>query len=247
VLYRIILVSLLWAACWPPSLAAEDLVARADALCAWGGMQNYQEAIDLYLRFAADHPKDFDAQWKCARALREYGEKAKRQEQEDWKTICVQAGKTGMDHSEKAIELEPDRPEGHYYYGLNAGIYSDGKSILAAMKEGLKNKTQRRIEKAYAIDKMYAEAGPIVIQGRFWAVLPWPLTDKKKSLQYYREYQATPYFEGNVEGQIYLAELLIDMGGKKNKAEARRLLEGAARTEEAYFKEWAERLLAELP
>jgi hypothetical protein len=90
---------------------------------------------------------------------------------------------------------------------------------------------------------MYEDAGSILALGRFWAVLPWPMASKKKSLAYYREYQQTPYFQQRDEGKVYLAELLISMGGKDNKAEAVKILEQSVKTDDTYFKAWAQRLM----
>jgi hypothetical protein len=93
---------------------------------------------------------------------------------------------------------------------------------------------------------MYNKAGPILSLGRFWAVLPWPMRDCKKSLKYYREYQATEYFADNMKAHIYLAELLIQMGGDKNKTEAKGYLEKAIQSDDSYFRDKAEELLAKL-
>jgi hypothetical protein len=82
--------------------------------------------------------------------------------------------------------------------------------------------------------------------GRFWAVLPWPLRDRKKALTYYREYQQTPYFATNTEARLFVAELLIQMGGEENKAEAKGYVEKGLQSDDLYFKDWAERLQAEL-
>jgi hypothetical protein len=151
-----------------------------------------------------------------------------------------------MQYARKAVELKPQRPDGHYYYGLNVGIYSDGVSIFTALKEGLKNKTQQSFEKTYEINKMYKEGGPMLSLGRFWAVLPWPLRDRKKSLAYYREYQETQYFATNTEGQLFLAELLIQIGGNENEAEAGGYLEKGLKSDNPYFKDWAKQLQAKL-
>ena len=43
-----------------------------------------------------------------------------------------------MHYAQKAIDLEPNKPEGYYYYGLSVGIYADGVSVLTALREGLK-------------------------------------------------------------------------------------------------------------
>jgi hypothetical protein len=227
-----------------PALSAD--IAAADALYEQGGLANFGKAIGIYESLLQKAPDDFELNWKCARAYREYGETAKKANAEDWKTICKEYGRKGMQYAAKARDINPDHPAGHYYYGLSVGIYSDGTGILTALKEGLKDKTQSSFEKAYELDKMYEDAGSILALGRFWAVLPWPMKNKKKSLAYYREYQQTPFFQQRDEGKIYLAELLLAKGGKDNKAEARQILEQAVQTEDAYFREWAQRLLAKV-
>lgn len=231
----------LWAAA-----AAAGPLEEADRLYAEGGLDNYLKAAELYRQAAAQNPDSYEANWKCARALRDYANTAKKQMAPDWKSTCAKFGKEAMGYAQKAVDLAPDKPEGHYYYGLSVGIYSDGVSVFTALKEGLKDKTQKSFEKAYEIDKMYKEAGPMLSLGRFWSVLPWPLRDRQKALAYLREFQATPHFEGNHEAYIYLAEVLIGIGGDKNKAEAKGYLEQALNAKDPYFRDWAKRLLAEL-
>jgi len=227
----------------PGGLLAQNYLAEADARYDAGGLENVKQAIDLYLKAVESSPNDYAANWKCARAYREYGNKAKRKKVEGWEAICKDYGKAGMQYAQKAIELAPEKPDGYYYYGLSVGIYSDGVSILKALQEGLKNKTQSSFEKAYELDKMYNEAGPILSLGRFWSVLPWPLHDRKKALEYYREFQATPYFADNAEAKIFVAELLMKLKGEENKSEAKTLLTEAAQSDDPYFKDWADRLL----
>lgn len=227
----------------PGGLLAQNYLAEADARYDAGGLENVKQAIDLYLQAVESSPNDYEANWKCARAFREYGNKSKRKQVEGWETICKDYGKAGMQYAQKAIEVAPEKPDGYYYYGLSVGIYSDGVSILKALQEGLKNKTQSSFEKAYELDKMYNEAGPILSLGRFWSVLPWPMHDRKKALEYYREFQATPYFADNAEAKIFVAELLMKLKGEENKSEAKTLLTEAAQSDDPYFKDWADRLL----
>ena len=231
---------------FPFRLLAADDIAQADKLFDQGGLDNYTQAIELYQKALAENPDSYEANWKCARAYREYGNAAKTQKTEGWKDICAKYGKEGMQYAQKAIALEPEKPDGYYYYGLNVGIYSDGVSIFTALSEGLKDKTQKSFEKTYAIDKMYKEGGPMIALGRFWQVLPWPMYDRKKSLQYYREYQATEYFADNMEAHVYLGELLIQIGGDKNKAEAKGYLEKAAQSDDPYYRDRALELLSKI-
>jgi tetratricopeptide (TPR) repeat protein len=228
------------------TVKAESNLAQADALYEAGGLGNYQAAIPLYEKAVAEMGDNYEALWKCARAHRDYGNKIKQQGGADWEDLCAQQGKAGMGFAEKAIALAPDKVEGYYYYGLSVGIYSDGVSILTALSEGLKDKTQQSFETAYKIDKTYNQGGPMLSLGRFWTVLPWPMNDEDKALAYLREYQSAGFLEGSVEGKIYLAELLIDIGGKDKEAEARTLLQTASQSPEPYFSDWAKRLLADL-
>jgi tetratricopeptide (TPR) repeat protein len=225
------------------ALPAADLLSQADALYAQGGSEDMLKAAAIYEQYLTSHPDDYAVNWKCARAHRDYGNTAKKQGAEGWKNTCAEYGKKAMGYAAKAVSVAPDKVEGQYYYGLSVGVYSDGVSIFTALKEGLKDKTQTSFETAYGIDKNFNEGGPILSLGRFWAVLPWPLKDKKKSLEYYREFQTTPFFADNAEAYVFLAELLLDMGGNDNTAEANQLLEKAAGSADAYYADWAKRLL----
>ena len=230
----------------PTYILAGDILEQADTLYDKGGLENYQKTLSLCLKTLENNPDSYDFSWRCARVYRRYGEEAKREKLEGWEEICKDYGEKGMVYAQKAIELNPDKPEGHYYYSLSVGTYSDGVSILTALAEGLKGKTQTGFEKAYEVNPMMADAGPILALGRFWAVLPWPYKNKKKALEYYREYEKTPFFNQSAEGKIYLAELLLKIGGEKNKAEAESLLKKAAQSKEAYFSKWAKDILLEI-
>lgn len=225
---------------------ATDPIAEADKLYDQGGLENYQKAAELLRQAVAADPDSYEANWKCARALRDYGDTSKKQLVAGWEEISATYGKEAMQYALKSTELEPGKPDGHYYYGLSVGVYSAGVSVLTALGEGLKDKTQTSFEKTYEIDKMYKKAGPMLSLGRFWSVLPWPMRDRKKALKYLREYQGTEYFATNMEAHIYLSEVLIGIGGDENKTEAKGYLEKALKSEDAYFRDEATRLLGEL-
>lgn len=189
-----------------------------------GTLPELEQSIKIYKQILEQEPDNFDATWKCARSYRYYGDKAKINKVDGWKKICKEYGKEGMNYAQKAIDMKPDDPSGYYFYALSVGVYSDGVSILKALKEGLKDKTQSSFEKVIELDKEFQDGSGVLGLGRFWAVLPWPYKDKKKAMKYYREYQSMPYFGTEPEGVIYLSELLIKMGGKERKKEAKDLL-----------------------
>jgi hypothetical protein len=225
----------------------EDMLSKADALIEKGGIDNSKKALDLCLEEVSKDPNSYKANWMSAMACREFGNDTKKLEGPGWEAVCKEYGKKGMGYAEKAIELDPKKPEGHYWYGMCVGIYSDGVSILTALKEGLKDKTQTSFETAYKIDKMYEKGGPIIALGRFWQVLPWPLSDKDKSLEYYREFQKTKYYKNpkTVEFNVYFAELLME--DSKTKEEAKTLLEEVPKISgDKYWNKKAQVLLADM-
>jgi len=220
---------------------ANDTIAQADALFDKGDVDSILESIPLYVKAVEANPDSYEANWKCARAHREYANLNLEQELEGWKDTCKKYGKDGMGYGEKAKELEPDKIEGHYYYGLCVASYSDGVSILKALKEGLKGSTQNAFYTAYKIDKMFEDGGPMLCIARFWHQLPFPLTNKRRAEKYFKEHHE--YFPDDPQGLVYFAELLID---RRKKSEARPLLEKAVVGDEPYYSKWAKRLLEDL-
>jgi len=220
---------------------AEDPLVEADALFDKGDVDSMLASIPLYLKAVEANPDSYEANWKCARAHREYANFNLEQELEDWKDICKKYGKDGMAYGEKAIELASDKVEGQYYYGLCVASYSDGVSILKALSEGLKGSTQDAFYAAYEIDKMFEDGGPMLAIARFWHQLPFPLKNKRRSQKYFEEHHQS--FPDDPQGLVYFAELLID---RRDKKEARPLLEKAIAGDEPYYSKWAKRLLEDL-
>lgn len=228
--------------------ATESALSKAEALREKGGVDNFTSAIKYYEEAVAANPSDYEANWKCARIYRDHGNWYKENKKGDWEKICAESGKKGMAFAEKAIAINSKSPEGFYFYGVCAGIYSDGAGIMTALKEGLKDKIQTNLEKAYSIDKKYDDASPPLALGRFWAVVPFPFTDKDKALKYYEEYlsltkHTAPHDD---ERNLYVAELLIDKGGDSNISKAKQLLAKASKSANPYYKNEAARLQKEI-
>ncbi len=209
-----------------------------------GDYPSLKKALDVYKKIADAFPNSYEANWKAAMACREYAEDAKKQGVPNWKKICKIYGKMGMKYAERAIKLNNKGVEGYFYYGLCVGSYSDGVSILTALREGLKGKTQRAFETAYKINKRFLDGTPIVALGRFWEVLPWFAgRDKKKALKLYEEaYKIMPEDSRyRPELLYYLGNLLVSM--KKDRQRGIKLLEMAASSKDKYFSAQAEKAL----
>lgn len=145
----------------------------------------YEKAVAL----AAPAPQDYALNWQAAQAARKYGDYLVVHELTGWKDNARAAAKEGMKYGEIAFKLNPTGIEGWYWYGLCVGTYSDCVSIIKALAEGLKGKTQMGFENAYKFDKTYDNGGPILSLGRFWQVLPGIAgQDRKKAEQLFNEY-----------------------------------------------------------
>jgi tetratricopeptide (TPR) repeat protein len=227
-------------------MAADDPITEAKALCKLKTLDGYKKAADIALKAVQAQPQSYDANWVTAKALRFVGEESKKANVPGWKAICKENGKKAMGYAEKAISLEPNKVDGYFWYGCSVGTYSDGVSILTALKEGLKDKTQKNFEMSYKLDKSYPdqEYGPGKALGRFWYVLPWPLNDKKKSLTYLEEFNKNN--PNDAEGQFFLGELYVNLK-EKDKAKAV-LTKAAAATapKDKYFADQSKKLLADL-
>lgn len=208
----------------------EDPFADADRLLNQGGVENSHQALEIYKNAVDKTPGDYEANWKCAKAHYLYAEACRQQNKAGWEEICKDFGKAGFGYGEKAISLEPGKVEGNIYYGLCVWKYSDGVSILTALKEGLKGSTQGAFEKSYDLDKKFDNGWPMKALGRFWQQLPWPLRDYEASRKYLTEHHK--YFPDDPEGLVFLSETLIDLNVK---AEAKPLLEKAAKNQANLF------------
>ena len=205
-------------------LQAQELMdlVQVQELVEKEGFENYKKVLDLTTEAIKKDPSSFKANWMAAKACWFYGMYAQELYLTDWQDICRLYGKKGMTYAEKAIELNPKSVEGHFWYGMNVGIYADSVSIITALIEGLKSKVQNSFETAYQYDKYYDHGGPIAALGRFWAILPWPLNDNKLAMKYYHEFYKTKFFglPYTVQFHVYYAELLMESSSTKNEAKA---------------------------
>jgi tetratricopeptide (TPR) repeat protein len=206
------------------------------------GIPELKTAADTAVKAAAAAPGDYAANWMAAKACRKYGDEMVSKEFEGWKTLAKAVARDGMKYGEVATRLNPTGIEGWYWYGLNVGTYSDCVSIVTALTEGLKGKTQKAFETSYSLDKNFDNGGPMLSLGRFWQVLPGIAgKDLKKSEKLFNEYVAAfgSSAEANKDAWYFRGSLYKETG---RTAEARADLQKAA----SMGQKDAPKLLAEL-
>jgi tetratricopeptide (TPR) repeat protein len=135
----------------------------------------------------------------------------------------VDAAKGGIIFGRRARELQPDRPEGHYWYAINTGLLADadrsfGLSAVAQMEPALK----RVVE----LDERYDYAGAHRLLGILYLRTPPPpasIGSTRKGLRaLQRAAEIAPDYP---ENQLYLAEAHNQTG---SPAQARELLQKVA-------------------
>lgn len=141
---------------------ADDLYAKPDVSSA--EMENALLALDKATK--AD-PKNFEAQWKAARAATWLAD-----DLYDDKTKRAHFAGRGSDYAKAAIDLDPKRVEGYYYSSTNLGLTATTKTIGAKF---MVPSVRDAAKKAMQLDTCYEHGGPARVLGSLYAEAPpWP-------------------------------------------------------------------------
>jgi tetratricopeptide (TPR) repeat protein len=121
---------------------------------------------------------DYPALWRKARACAWLAE-----EFIDKKTRAQLAEK-GIEYGERAIALEPDGVEGHYYLAENRWLAAETRRLgLYAAMPRVRNEALAAVE----ADEKFDHAGPLRLLGAVYALAPgWPASigDPEKAIEY---------------------------------------------------------------
>ena len=176
---------------------SDDLYTeRADLAKARAALVKLEEAL-------AAKEDAFSVYWRMARL--EYwigdhtaGNDAKKQ-------IFLQ----GVEHSRQAIELGPDRAEGHFWLGVCYGVYGEAKGILKSLK--LVKPIKAEMRRVLEIDPAYDRGGADRVLGRVFHEVPGIAGGSEKtSLEHLLK--AVEYGPRVGLNLLYLADTYISLG-----------------------------------
>lgn len=165
-------------------------------------------------------PADYGILWRAARfrwwtADGETSEKAKRM-----------AAKEGWNYAKRAVEVNPEGAEGHYYVALSIGAYSQAVGILKALTDGLEGQFVENLDLALQRHEAFDRCGGRRAKGRYYWELPWPKRDLKKSREELAK--AIAMNPEHLRNDFYLAQTLLKDGDAKGaKAAIDRVLTGS--------------------
>lgn len=188
-------------ACSLTAQEAEDLIAQGDKLYeSMTDMEAATQALNLYRQALGSESAKYDAYWKIARVQYYIGQHTPGKKEKQ--SIFSQA----VYSAQKAIELQPEKPDGHYWLGVNHGVYGEAKGVLKSLS--LVKPIKEAMNKVIELDRSYGEGGPDRVLGRVYFKLPGMAGgDKDKSLEHLLK--SIEYGPDDAVTRLYLGETYL--------------------------------------
>lgn len=224
------------------SQEADELIAQGDELYnQMKDMAAAEEVLAIYQEALGKAEDKYEAYWRVARIMFYIG--AHTESKKEKKKIFSQ----GIYNAKKAIASEPEKPDGHYWLGVNYGVYGETRGVLKSLS--LVDDIKEAMNKVIELDRAYEDGGPDRVLGRVYFKLPgFAGGSKEKSLEHLLK--SKEFGPNDALTRIYLAdtylafkevdkareelELVISMepdprwvsGADEYKAEAKKMLQG---------------------
>ena len=167
-IFAALAVSALPALAAPPQAAAAaagPLIAQGDAL--YVNRADYataKEARRKYEEALAAGEDPYEANWKLSRICYWIGDHTGAKDLK--KTILL----AGVEYAKKAIEINPEKPDGHFWLGVNYGVYGEAKGVLKSL--ALVKPIKAAMNRVLELDPAYDRGGADRVLGRVYHELP---------------------------------------------------------------------------
>jgi tetratricopeptide (TPR) repeat protein len=142
-----------------------------------GDLAKAKEALAKYQDALLKDENAYEVYWRLSRVEYWIGDHTASKDEK------IKIFGLGIYHANKAVALEPNRPEGHYWLGVNDGVYGEAKGILRSLS--LVKPIKAAMNRVLAIDPKYDDGGADRVLGRVYFEVPGFFGgDKKKSLEH---------------------------------------------------------------
>jgi hypothetical protein len=198
------------------------------------------EAAAIWAARLAANANDFESAWKLARARYWLGTNGLPQPE---RRAALEAG---IEAGRKAVAVQPNRPEGHFWIAANMGALAESFGVRQGIR--YRGPIRDELQTVLKLDPAFMHGSADRALGRWYYKVPGLFGgDKKKSETHLRK--ALSYNQNSVITRLFLAETLIELD---RPAEARKELEAALAApedpqwapEDRRFKQQAKQLLA---
>jgi tetratricopeptide (TPR) repeat protein len=155
-----------------------SLIQQADSLYEQrGDLAKAREVLDKCQEALLKGEDTYGAYWRMARIEYWIGDHTGNNGEK--KRIFEQ----GIYHAKKAVQKDGNRPEGHYWLGINYGVYGEAKGILKSLS--LVKPIKEEMNKVLALDPSFDDGGADRVLGRVYHELPgFAGGSKKKALEH---------------------------------------------------------------
>ena len=208
--HRPTILALIFALALPAlALAGEqEVIVQADQLYLQrADSSKAQEGLDVLRAGAAEYPTSYGIHWRVARICWWIAEGTSDT------SIKKALGREGWDAAAVSVETDSDGLEGHYWYVLALGEYSNGISILKAIAQGLDGKFSDHLDLVLAADEDYDDGGALRAKGKYWFSLPRFMRSFPKSLE--RLERSNELVPNHPRTLFYLAETELALGNEE--------------------------------
>jgi len=180
---------------------AQDFIAQGDKLYSeMKDLETAQKVLALYQKALSAVENKYESYWKISRIQYYIGSNTEKKKQK--KIIFSQ----GIYNAKRAVGLEPEKPDGHFWLGVNYGVFGTAKGVLKSLS--LVKPIKKAMNKVIELNREYEEGGPDRVLGRLYFKLPGIAGgSKKKSLEHLLK--SKELGPNDVKTRIYLADTYL--------------------------------------
>jgi len=167
------------------------------------------EAATIWEERLEGEAPDFESAWKLARACYWLGGHVADNERRRQYERGIEAGR-------RAVALEPDRPEGHFWMAANMGAMAESFGIRAGLR--YRGTVKRELETVLELDPGYQQGSADRALGRWYLRVPGLLGgSRSKSVEHLQ--RSLDYDPGSAASHLFLAETFLKMNRREEAYE----------------------------
>jgi tetratricopeptide (TPR) repeat protein len=161
-------------------------------------------------------PSDFEAAWKLARADYWLGSHAPEHERRAFL-------ESGIDAGRKAVAVQSNRPEGHFWIAANMGTLAESFGLRQGLK--YRKPVKDEMEAVLRLDPGFQQGSADRALGRWYFKVPGLFGGSRKQAEAHLR-ASLNYNPHSTASHYFLAELLLDDGRKQDaRAELQKVLD----------------------
>jgi tetratricopeptide (TPR) repeat protein len=224
------------------TVAAGQTVDDPDQLYAQRtNLASAERAATIWEERLSAQANDFEAAWKLARAAYWLGGHVATGERRKQLERGVTAGT-------RAVAIDPQRPEGHFWKAANMGALAESSGMRAGLK--YRGPIKEALETVLKIDPAFEQGSADRALGRWYQKVPRLFGGSKDKADEHLRRSLT-YNPNSSSSHFFLAELLLERGRRAEaRAELEKVLVASSgpdwAPEDAEFKSQARELLKKI-